>query len=68
MTKLINFLANGCNVIVDSYTSRRDYVSPSTNGFAMDQVQLRGDVIKVSGDIKKAMRNYGGTYRITRNR
>lgn len=68
MTKLINFLASGCNVIVDSYASRRDYISPSANGFAVDQVHLRGDVIKVSGDIKKAMSNYGGTYRITRNR
>ncbi len=68
MTKIINFFANGCNVIVDSYVSQRDYLLPSIHGFAMDQIQLREDSVKVSGDLQKAIENYGGTYSVARNR
>lgn len=65
MTKIIKMVANGCAIIADSYVNPRAYTLPSNEGFATDQIKLRGDVAMVGADMRKAIEKYGKPYRST---
>ena len=58
-------VANGCAVIADSYVNPRAYILPTSEGFASDQIKLRGDVAMVGADMRKAIDKYGKPYSST---
>ena len=58
-------VANGCAVIADSYVNPRAYTLPTSEGFASDQIKLRGDVAMVGADMRKAIDKYGKPYSST---
>lgn len=60
--------ANGFAIIADSYVNPREYVKPSDVGFVSDLNQIRGDVVVVGNDMKKAINKYGGSYRVSRGK
>ena len=65
MTKIIKMVANGYAVIADSYVNPRAYTLPTRDGFASDQNNLRGDVVMVGNDMRKALDKNGKPYRTT---
>jgi hypothetical protein len=60
MSKILYMITDGLTAIADAYVSPRAYIRPSRNGFQQDQAKLRGDVVRVGKDMKKAITTANG--------
>ena len=59
MAKVVKLMSGGIEIIADSYINPRAYVLPVNNGFAIDQQSLRGDMVTLGADMRKAVKAYG---------
>ncbi len=59
MNHLINLIDGFASVLENYLSPGRRYVRPRKNGFMDDRKRLRGDMRRVSKDIKKGISIYG---------
>ena len=57
----------GANTIADSYVNPRIYDRSTSEGFRKDNISLRGDVVAVGNDMKKAV-SYGRSHTSASNK
>lgn len=58
---ILKAISEGATLVAEAYTSPRSYDRPA-NGCSKDRQQLRGDVVSVGNDMRKAVANYGESY------
>jgi hypothetical protein len=63
---ILNILRNGIQDMVGVYVAPREYEKPAHSGFAIDNQNLRGDVLTTGNDIRKAITEHGESYQYSR--
>jgi len=58
---ILRMMAQGASSIADSYVNPRAYDKVTSGGFRKDNNLLRGDVVAIGNDMKKAV-SYGEPY------